>query len=90
MPNNNNKLPPHALTLTLLLLIPTLAASTPHTQSHSTQLQDLPILTLHRNEQTYLLPLTINHHSLKLTAQLHSGRTWIKEALCNLCDITTE
>lgn len=92
MPNNNNKLPPQTLTLTLLLflLLPTHSASTAHPKSHSTQLQDLPLITLHKTDQTYLLPLTINHHSLKLAAQLHSVRTWIKEALCNLCDITTE
>jgi hypothetical protein len=88
MINNNNKLPRHQLSLALLLTLLLSAHTAP--APHSTQLHDLPVLTLHRQDQAYLLPLTINHHTLKLTAQLQAGRSWLKEALCKVCDLATE
>ncbi len=87
MINNNNKLPSQQLSLALLLplLLCAHTAATPR----ATQLTDLSALTLHRQGQAYLFPLTINHHTFKLNPQLQAGRTWLKETLCKVCDLAT-
>lgn len=93
MINNNNKLPSQQLSLALLLplLLCAHSAATPRatTTPHATQLTDLSALTLHRQGQAYLFPLTINHHTFKLNPQLQAGRTWLKETLCKVCDLAT-
>lgn len=70
--------------LLLLCLTAALAAT------HPSQLQDLPNVTLHHQDQSYHLPLSINHHVLRLAAQLQQGRSWIKESLCKVCGIEGE
>jgi hypothetical protein len=84
--NNNIKVSQSFLHFTAIFFTILLATHAKPAQ-HSTQVHDLSVLVLHHQDQSYHLPLTINHHALKLKAELQSGRTWIKEGLCKFCEL---
>jgi hypothetical protein len=82
MKHYNNPALPLAL---LLLLLATAARTTP--ARHASQMGELSKLTLHHQEHSYHLPVTVNHHSVRLEGELGSGRSWMKEALCKECEL---
>lgn len=89
MYNNNNSpnaLPPLLRPRTLLFLLTLLVVLS---GKHAGHVQELANLILLRQEQGYYLPLSINHHAMRLSAHLQGGRSWIKEALCKVCDLGT-